>query len=74
MRHQTQIEVLRELSDFDLFRRHGSEGALACSSKTAKCLQTEIARPEPWQVVARSREKTEVFVKFTAEAFYKRYA
>lgn len=33
-----------------------------------------IARLEPWQVIARSTEKTEEFVKFTAEAFYKSYA
>ena len=46
---------------------------LGCSNKTAKDLQTEIARMEPWQVVARSPEKTEEFVKFTAEAFYKSY-
>ena len=46
---------------------------LGCSTKTAKDLQTEIARLEPWQVVARSPEKTEEFVKFTAEAFYKCY-
>lgn len=46
---------------------------LGCSNKTAKELQTEIARLEPWQVVARSSEKTEEFVKFTAEAFYKNY-
>jgi DNA sulfur modification protein DndE len=46
---------------------------LGCSSKTAKELQTEIARLEPWQVIARSPEKTEEFVKFTAEAFFKTY-
>ncbi|MFC1895631.1 DndE family protein [Thermodesulfobacteriota bacterium] len=47
---------------------------LGCSTKTSKDLQTEIARLEPWQVIARSSEKTEEFVKFTAEAFYKSYA
>jgi hypothetical protein len=47
---------------------------LGCSSKTAKELQTEISRLEPWQVIARSPEKTEDFVKFTAEAFYKSFA
>lgn len=47
---------------------------LGCSSKTAKDLQTEIARLEPWQVVARSEERTEEFTKFEAEAFYKSYA
>jgi DNA sulfur modification protein DndE len=43
---------------------------LAWSVKTAKDLQVEIARLEPWQVIERSPEKTEEFVKFTAEAFY----
>jgi len=46
---------------------------LGCSNKTAKELQTEIARLEPWQVISRSWQKTEEFVKFTAEAFYKNY-
>ena len=46
---------------------------LGCSNKTAKELQAEIARLEPWQVVARSSVKTEEFAKFTAEAFYKNY-
>jgi len=46
---------------------------LGCSNKTAKDLQTEIARLEPWQVVSRSTDKTEEFVKFEAEAFYKAY-
>ena len=47
---------------------------LGCNTKTARELQTEIARLEPWQVITRSPEKTEEFVKFTAEAFYKTYA
>lgn len=46
---------------------------LGCSSKTAKELQMEIARLEPWQVISRSSDKMEEFVKFTAEAFYKNY-
>jgi len=46
---------------------------LGCSKKTATDLQTEVARLEPFQVIARSGEKTEDFVKFTAEAFYKCY-
>jgi DNA sulfur modification protein DndE len=46
---------------------------IGCSSRTARDLQTEIARLEPWQVITRSQEKTEEFVKFTAEAFYKNY-
>jgi DNA sulfur modification protein DndE len=46
---------------------------LGCNSRTAKDLQTEIARLEPWQAITRSSEKTEEFVKFTAEAFYRNY-
>jgi hypothetical protein len=46
---------------------------LGCSSRTAKDLQTEIARLEPWQIITRSQQKTEEFVKFTAEAFYRNY-
>jgi len=46
---------------------------LGCNARTAKDLQTEIARLEPWQVIARSQDKTEEFVKFTAEAFFKTY-
>ena len=47
---------------------------LGCSNRTAKDLQTEIARLEPWQVITRSPNKTEEFVKFTAEAFFRTYA
>lgn len=46
---------------------------LGCNKKTANDLQTEVARLEPFQVIARSDEKTVEFVKFTAEAFYKCY-
>jgi DNA sulfur modification protein DndE len=46
---------------------------LGCSSRTAKDLQTEVARLEPFQVISRSSQKTEEFVKFTAEPFYKNY-
>ena len=46
---------------------------LGCSKKTANDLQVEVARLEPFQVIARSGEKTEEFVKFAAEAFYKNY-
>ncbi len=46
---------------------------LGCSAKTAKDLQTEVARLEPWQVISRSGDRLEEYVKFTAEAFYKNY-
>ncbi|SLM29641.1 hypothetical protein MTBBW1_1900006 [Desulfamplus magnetovallimortis] len=47
---------------------------LGCGQKTAKELQAEVARLEPWQVISRSDVKTEEFAKFTAEAFYKNYS
>jgi len=46
---------------------------LGCSKKAAYDLQTEVARLEPFQVIARSDEKTAEFVKFEAEAFYKSF-
>ncbi len=46
---------------------------LGCSQKTARDLQTEVARLEPFQVIARSPNKSEDFIKFTGEAFYKSY-
>ncbi|MBF0258980.1 MAG: DndE family protein [Desulfamplus sp.] len=46
---------------------------LGCNPKTAKELQTEIARLEPWQVISRGVDKKDEFAKFTAEAFYKNY-
>lgn len=46
---------------------------LGCSNKTAKDLQTEVARLEPFQAITRSNVKTEEFAKFTAESFYKNY-
>lgn len=46
---------------------------LGCSNKTAKDLQSEVARLEPFQVISRSSQKTEEFVKFSAEPFYKNY-
>lgn len=46
---------------------------LGCSNKTARDLQTEVARLEPFQIVSRSDRKTDEFVKFTGEAFYRSY-
>jgi DNA sulfur modification protein DndE len=46
---------------------------LGCNKKTAKDLQTEIARLEPFQVISRSFEKSEDYMKFKAEAFYQNY-
>lgn len=46
---------------------------LGCSNKTAKDLQSEVARLEPFQVISRSGVKTEEFVKFAAEPYYKNY-
>jgi len=78
--YQQKFFNFQELLEFAfIFQCEGvSSGSvqdiLGCSSKTAKDLQTEIARLEPWQVIARSTEKTEEFVKFTAEASYKSYS
>lgn len=77
--YQQEFFNFQELLEFAyIFQCEGVAGGsvqkiLGCSSKTAKELQTEIARLEPWQVVSRSADKTEEFVKFTAEAFYKNY-
>jgi DNA sulfur modification protein DndE len=46
---------------------------MGCSVKTAKDLQSEIARLEPFQVISRSGDKTEEFIKFNGEVFYKNY-
>ncbi|CAA9891796.1 hypothetical protein METHB2_50067 [Candidatus Methylobacter favarea] len=50
-----------------------SIGKTSTEPRTANDLQTEIARLEPFQVMSRSQVKTEEFVKFEAEAFYKNY-
>ena len=77
--YQQDFFNFQELLEFSyIFQCEGvAAGAvqkiLGCSSKTAKELQTEIARLEPWQVISRSPNKTEEFVKFIAEAFYKNY-
>jgi len=49
------------------------QSILGCSNKTAKDLQSEIAKLEPFQVIARSDNKTEEFTKFVAEAFFQVY-
>lgn len=46
---------------------------LGCNQKTAKDLQTEVSRLEPWQVISRGSDKKDEFTKFTAEAFYRNY-
>lgn len=77
--YQQQFFNFQELLEFAfIFQCEGVssrsvQDILGCTAKTAKELQTEIARQEPWQVISRSPEKTEEFVKFTAEAFYKSY-
>jgi DNA sulfur modification protein DndE len=78
--YQQKFFNFQELLEFAfLFQCEGvgagsMQDILGCSSKTARDLQTEIARLEPWQVVARSFEKAEEFVKFTGEAFFKSYS
>ena len=69
----------QELLEFAfLFRCEGVtanslQAILGCSAKAAKDLQMEVARLEPFQVIARSDDKTQDFTKFTAEAFFKTY-
>jgi DNA sulfur modification protein DndE len=78
--YQQKFFDFQELLEFAfIFQCEGVTAAsvqdiLGCSARTAKDLQTEIARLEPWQVITRSPQRTEEFVKFTAEAFYKCYA
>lgn len=49
------------------------QSILGCGNKTAKDLQSEIAKLEPFQVIARSDNKTEEFAKFVAEPFFRSY-
>lgn len=77
--YQQKFFNFQELLEFAyIFQSEGVSASsiqdiLGCSNKTAKDLQTEVARLEPFQVIARGFEKTDEFVKFTSEAFYKNY-
>ena len=77
--YQQKFFNFQELLEFAfLFQCEGFspsaiQDVLGCNNKTAKELQVEIARLEPWQVIMRGQDKTEEFVKFTAEAFYRNY-
>jgi hypothetical protein len=77
--YQQKFFNFQELLEFAyLFQCEGvSDSAiqdiLGCSSKTARDLQVEVARLEPWQVISRSQDRAEGFVKFMADAFYKSY-
>lgn len=77
--YQQKFFNFQELLEFAyLFQCEGvSAGSmqeiLGCSKKTALDLQIEVARLEPFQVIARCSEKAADFVKFTAEAFFKAY-
>ena len=46
---------------------------LGYSDKTAKDLQSEISKLEPFQVITRGMNKTDEFIKLTAEPFYRNY-
>lgn len=46
---------------------------LGCNNRTARDLQSEVARLEPFQVISRSSNKSQEFMKFTAEPYYKNY-
>ena len=77
--YQQKFFNFQELLEFAyLFQCEGVSASaiqdiLGCSSKTARDLQVEVARLEPWQVISRSQDRAEGFVKFMAEAFYKSY-
>ncbi len=77
--YQQRFFNFQELLEFTyLFQCDGVSASalqdiLGCSSKTAKDLQVEVARLEPGQVISRSPNQTEEFVKFAAEAFYRSY-
>jgi len=77
--YQQKFFNFQELLEFSyIFQSEGAsarsiQDILGCSPKTAKDLQSEIAKLEPFQAISRSNLKTEEFVKFNAEAFYKNY-
>ncbi len=77
--YQQKFFNFQELLEFSyIFQSEGTsskaiQDILGCSNKTAKDLQSEIAKLEPFQVISRSNIKTEEFMKFTAEPFYKNY-
>ncbi|MGV8815647.1 MAG: DndE family protein [Gelidibacter sp.] len=77
--YQQKFFNFQELLEFSyIFQSEGTsakaiQDILGCSNKTAKDLQSEISRLEPFQVISRSNIKTEEFMKFTAEPFYKSY-
>ncbi|WP_204345547.1 DndE family protein [Psychroserpens algicola] len=77
--YQQKFFNFQELLEFSyIFQSEGAsakaiQDILGCSNKTAKDLQSEIAKLEPFQVISRSNIKTDEFMKFTAEPFYKNY-
>ncbi|MFW2515416.1 ATP-binding protein [Aliarcobacter butzleri] len=77
--YQQKFFNFQELLEFSfIFQSEGAtakaiQDILGCGPKTAKDLQSEIAKLEPFQVISRSNIKTEEFVKFSAESFYKNY-
>ncbi|MFC6997729.1 DndE family protein [Rufibacter roseus] len=77
--YQQKFFNFQELLEFSyIFQCEGAsskalQDILGCSTKTAKDLQAEVARLEPFQVISRSNIKTEEFTKFVAEPFYKNY-
>jgi DNA sulfur modification protein DndE len=77
--YQQKFFNFQELLEFSyIFQSDGAsakeiQDILGCSPKMAKDLQSEVARLEPFQVISRSMVKTEEFIKFKAEAFYRNY-
>lgn len=77
--YQQKFFNFQELLEFSyIFQSEGTsakaiQDILGCNAKTAKDLQSEIAKLEPFQVISRSNIKTDEFMKFSAEPFYKNY-
>lgn len=77
--YQQKYFNFQELFEFSyIFQCEGVSASsiqdiLGCNSKISKDLQTEIARLGPSQVISRSYNSTDEYIKFTAEAFWKCY-
>lgn len=77
--YQQKFFNFQELLEFAyIFQSEGISASsiqdiLGCSNRTARDLQSEIARLEPFQIISRSDVKTEEFVKFRGEMFFNNY-
>jgi DNA sulfur modification protein DndE len=77
--YQQKLFNFQELLEFSfIFQTEGAsaksiQDILGCSNTTAKILQTELSKLEPFQVISSGMFKNNEFSKFTAEPFYKNY-